>query len=417
MGGAPVDGAHDAALGGVLLRPLLLDAQGGQRLAAVFQHLLEAHEVVVRGRTGAIIAQKRGASLEGRQVVGRAVQAALALRGRLLALRHQEHHDHDHGDARHVHRRDGRAQPHGRDDRCRHRLDAAHEAGTHRAGIGDALQVEQVRGERADDHHGTHDAHELGRDVHGDAPRLHEHGGHRAPQEHGQARDDEAAPLRQHLAGKQRVGRQRECRHDAPHEPLGRYGERSDVALRGDEERAAQGEHEAEQLARLRPAPHAHAHDEHDDHEAQAFQHGARARIRVGDGRQVAHLGEQHAEHREGRDTEQRALVAQHGAQAAPVLEEARHEEDEGSQQQAHAGDPRHRHPELARHELGAGSREPPADAAERRERDAACHMAFPGRRLRDCRLTGHGPPPLLVSRGFAPLASISALSHGSPPR
>ena len=105
------------------------------------------------------------------------------------------------------------------------------------------------------------------------------------------------------------------------------------------------------------------------------LQHGAGARVRVGDGRQVAHLGQKHAQQGERRDAPERAHVAQSGQQVARLPHAAHHEEDDRGQQQAHAGDPGNGNAETAGHELSARAREAPADAAESREDDAADHV------------------------------------------
>ena len=139
----------------------------------------------------------------------------------------------------------------------------------------------------------------------------------------------------------------------------------------------------ARRLARLRKPPHAQAHVHHDDDEAEALQHGAGARVRVGDGRQVAHLGQKHAQQGERRDAPERAHVAQSGQQVARLPHAAHHEEDDRGQQQAHAGDPGNGNAETAGHELGARAREAPADAARKRAYDAAHNMTVPRRRFR----------------------------------
>ena len=340
----------------------------------VLQQRLRAFEVVARGTARLVVAQLGGAPLERRKVVCRPVVRGRAA-GALFALGDEEHHADDHGATDDVDDAHRRAQPHRRYDRGRHRLDAADETRAHRAGVGDALEVEQVGGERAHDDHGEHDPGKLGRNLDGDGPGLHGDGGHRAADEHGEARHDEAAPLLQHLAGKQRVERQRERRDDAPEQAFRRNGQRTEVALRGDEDGAADGEHEAGGLADARQAPHAQAHVHHDDDEAEALQHGAGARVRVGDGRQVAHLGQKHAQQGERCDAPERAHVAQSGQQVARLPHAAHHEEDDRGQQQAHAGDPGNGNAETAGHELSARAREAPADAAESREYDAADHV------------------------------------------
>ena len=274
-------------------------------------------------------------------------------------------------------------QPYEREHRGRHRLGAAQKARFHRTRIGDPLQVEHVSAQRSH----QHDGHERGQTsagkLHVHRPRLHDKRRRRSPEQHGQARHEHRAPFRQHPHGHERVKRQRHGRHETPGQALDGYGEAARIALRGDDRHAAEREHEARRLPSARQTPRAQTHVQHDDHEPHLLDGGANPGRRVADGVEVAELRKQHAEHGEGRDARERAPVAQHRHEVAPVAHCSEEQEEHGGDDHAHAGDPRGGSAVVAHQQLGARSREPPAHSSRERARHAPRHMAALGRRTR----------------------------------
>ena len=380
-----LDGVHEAARRGVLLAAALVDAEFRERPMPHVEQRRGPLEVVARGGAARVVAQHRGAAGEQRRIVvgGGARQRGLARGGLRLALGDEEDHDHDEPAAHEVPPGHGRVQPEEREDHGRHGLDAAQQAGLHGTRVVDALQVQHVGAQRAHEHDGHERGEAARRQVDRHGPGLDDEGGRGAAEQHGEARHQHGAPLLQHVHGHERVEGERHGRDEAPRKALHRDGQLVDLALRGDDEHAAEREHEAHRLAQLGKALRAHAHVQHDEHEAHLLDGGAHARARVADGVEVAELGEQHAEDGERRDLHERAPVAEYRHEVAPVLDGRQHEEEHRGDHHAHAGDPRGRRTVIVHEQLGAGTRKSPANAARKSAHDPARDVAVP--RHRSC--------------------------------
>ena len=284
----------------------------------------------------------------------------------------------------------------------------AEQARLHRPGVGNALQVEHVGAQRAHEHDG-HDGHErAARQLHGHGPGLHGHRGRRASEEHGQPRHQKRPPLAQHAHRKERVERERHRRKQPPREPLRRDGQAPQVPLRGEREHAGQRAQKPGHLPHAGKAARPHAHVQHDEHEAHLFERRARGGVGVADGGEVAHLGEQYAEDREGRDLHDGAHVAEHGDQAPPVAHSRHEQEACRRDDHARARDPQRGHAVAVHEQLGACAGKAPAHAPCKRAGHATRHMSPRRRRHRFC----HAFRPLSCSRRMPVKKCRSALSH-----
>ena len=383
---AVLDAVHETTRRWVLLAPTLVYAELRERLMPDVEQRRGTLEIIARGRTAGVVAQHRSAACEQRRVVVGVGERALALGGLLrfrLSLGDEEDHDHDERASCEVPAAHRRMEPREREDHGRNGLDAAQKARLDGACVVHALQIQHVGSQGAHDHDGNQRRDAAERQVHRHGPRLHHHRGGRSAEQHGKARHQHGAPLLQHAHGHEGVERQSHGRHEAPGQSLGGDGQLVDLALRGDDQHAAQREHEACRLASTRQALGANAHVQHDEHEPHLLDGSAHAGTRVRDGVQVAELGQQHAEYGERRDLRERAPVSEHRYEIAPVAHRGKEQEEHGGDDHAHAGDPRGGSAVVVHEQLGARAREAPADAARKRAYDAAHNMTVPRHRFR----------------------------------
>lgn len=334
-----VDASHDAPCRGILLESF----DNADFLEGAVPFVEQGHDAPIVGMhclPCRIIAEHRSASFEEGNVSARPAVFFFLPFGVVAAVGHEEYHGDDHDDSDDIDGRYGRMQPHGGYERGRHRLDASYQPCSNGTCVGDALQVEYVGGYRADCGHEPQNEQNLSVNGDGNRPWSHERGGDDSAYQHGKAGNDQTPPFFEDFDGQQSVESQRYRRHASPEKSFGRNGERIEVPLGCNEERAADGEHKSDEFPKLRKAAHTNAHISHDDEKPKPLEHRAGAGIGIRNGCEVAHLRQQYAQQREPRDLDERFAIPKHCEQVSPVFDDADGQEDRSRCKQADAGYP-----------------------------------------------------------------------------